>query len=234
MLQFTPDFEWDQARIDVRYTIATLRASGLHASLIEPLVALADQWSEHELERQIACELVDEANAVTAWLDEALDLAMKRFEARLAGALGTRSHDLYLTFFPERSCDAIDAALAHRCDRVAAWGAVRDRGEVPAALKEVLDDVAAIEARGRAALAVCREVLSAHASNTLKIQAWKGAADSVRRATEAALDQHASAHKFPRDYSDRFFLRAARPRAKRPAPQLGPAARASLAAPSLR
>ncbi|MFO0649449.1 MAG: hypothetical protein U0326_24625 [Polyangiales bacterium] len=94
------------------------------------------------------------------------------------------------------------------------------------AVSDALDEIAAIEARGRAALTIRKETLASQAGNALKPQAWKGSANSVRRTTETALDQHANTHKFPRDYSDHFFLRAPRAKAKRPearpAPQPAP------------
>ncbi len=222
MLLFTPETGWDQARTDVRYSIATLRASGAHARLLGPLLALVEQWGELDVERQTAPDVLDDANAVIAWLDEVLDAAVNRFSAKLQGELGTRDHDVFTTFFPDAPSAVTELALERECDRVAEWATVRKHVEVSDATSEALDEIAAIEARGRAALTIRKDALTAQAGNALRIQAWKGGANSVRRTTETSLDQHANTHKFPRDYSDRFFLRAPRAKAKKPAPQPAP------------
>lgn len=77
----------DQARSEVRFTIATVRASGSHSKLLPPLVGLLGQWGELEGERQEAQDAVDRANALVAWRDGSLD------ESSRAAPRGTSSHE---------------------------------------------------------------------------------------------------------------------------------------------
>lgn len=130
MQLFTPETGWGQARTDVLYSIATRRASGAHAKLLGPLLALAAQWGELEAERQTAQDVVDDANAVIAWIDEVLDAAVKRLSVRLMGEVGGRDHDVFTAFFPEAPSAVMELALERECDRVAGWadGAQARRG----------------------------------------------------------------------------------------------------------
>ena len=102
MQLFQMDTGWMMAREDVRFTVATVRAAGVHHKLLGPFQGVLASWSTIDGERQAAEDVLDDANALVTWLDGTLDEAVKRVVARLVSACDNdRKHPMFVAFFPE-------------------------------------------------------------------------------------------------------------------------------------
>lgn len=229
MKMFQDGDGWDAQRRVVLHTLATLIASGAHPDEIERLQRMLARWRTIELQRQEADNAVVIANARVAWVNDVLDEATTSFGAQLLIDCGRdRSHATYVRFFPESvkavTVKALDAQLREMKD----FPLFGEEIKLPESSAKALSPVTRAMADGRAALDAREEAEREAARVSVAQAAWREEANTVRRAIDTALHDHATKNALPRSYPERFH----RPAYEKPAKKKAAAPPAQPAQPT--
>jgi len=203
---FTYNKGWVQARVEVRFTLTAGMASKKHVAAVAPLVPVLARWTTLEAERSATDDAVDDAHAVVAWTDETLGEAIEKVALTLLVSCNNdRTHPTFAAFFPERPSEIAKLTLEPKVERVRRWRSLRQEVKVNDAVSEALDGVEAAAAEGDAAIESRKGALDAQARVSLRLKAWRDAANVVRRSVELALDQYAVTQGLAKGYSAKFF-----------------------------
>lgn len=206
MRQYGINDGWDSMHGDLIFTIATLRASGVHAPLAAPLAAHVARWEEVDAERRRAEVAVVEANAMVEWVNGQLDHHTVRFSVQLlADCDGDRTHPTYTAFFPVAPGEITRLGLESQLDAMRKFETVAATVKLSMSAEATLGQVSDAMALGRAALASRATAALGMTAVARKQAAWRDEANDLRRATDTALHDHANRNRLPRDYAAGFF-----------------------------
>lgn len=209
MRMFPANAGWSSMHDEVLFTMAMLLATE-HAGLAPPLEAHLTAWTALEGERRAAARGLVMANARVAALDLRLDDATQRFGAQLLTDCGqNREHPTFRAFFPAAVNTITRLALESQLDAMKHFPTVAAEVKLTEASSARLAPIAPIAAEGRRVLDAREQARLALTAVSLRQDAWRDAANAMRRAVEVALDDHATRHNLPRGYAADFFPAAA-------------------------
>jgi hypothetical protein len=214
---FNENTAWEAARKDVRYTVSTLEAVGIHEKQAVAAKELLASWDTIEASRLAAEDELVAGNALVALVDAQLDDLVALLAQKLRGELGRDDSPEFRRFFPEPPSEVIRLGLESELARVKRFAVVAGEIPPPEAAAPVLAAIQEMSARGQQALTRREEATTQRARVSLRIQTWKEQANAVRRSIANQLEAHAIAKKLPPGYADRFFPAVLRSQ-KKPAP----------------
>lgn len=224
---------WDAQRRAVVFTVATLTASKAHAKLARPLQVQLDRWREVEGQREAADDGLVVANARVAWADESLDEATASFGAQLfVDCNRDRAHPTYARFFPATLTTVTNKALDAQLGAMKDFATYGEELSLPPPSAKALTAVLAAMDDGRAALDGRAEAEREVTRVSIAQTAWRDETNEVRRKTDGALGDHATAHGLPRAYPARFHRSVYEPKAAKKKPAAAPTEPKSAVAPA--
>lgn len=204
---------WNFMHDDMLATIATLKASRVHAALAKPLEARLKRWDAIDAESRGAHTAVVEANARVAWVDHELDRVTDRFAAQLLlDCNSNRAHPTFKKFFPEAPSSLTQLGLESQLAAMANFDSIAAHMKLPKASVDALERVTLQFPAAGEALQARRDAQANTANVALEQDAWCDEANKLRRVLETALMGYATTHNHPRAYVDDFF-----PTQKKPA-----------------
>jgi hypothetical protein len=203
---FADDDGWDLMRDDLRYTVAALRASRVHAPLAKPLVVALTRWDELDKAYLAATGALVDANAAVAWCNGELDENVKRHARQcLDDADGDRDHERFRAYYKTSPSDLTDLALEAEIAALKHFDEAAKAHPPSKALAARNATVQADIAAGQAALAQRLEAALGVTRVSLAITSWREGVNKARRTVHAALTTWAAEHDEGRDYPERFF-----------------------------
>lgn len=206
MRQYYENDGWEWMHGNTVVTASMLKASGVHATLAEPLTLHLVAWRALDDERRAAETAVDEADALVAWKNLELDPITTRFGALLYADCGNdRKHTTYTKFFPVAPNEITRLGLDAQVAAMDHFPTVAAEVRLTTTTDAVLKDVLACLTQSKAACDARKEIAKGVARVSLKQDAWRDEANKRRRAVENALATYATAHDLPRSYPDAFF-----------------------------
>lgn len=217
MRMFNDNTAWEAARKDVRYTVSTLEAVGIHEKQAAAAKELLVSWDTIEASRLAAEDDLVAGNALVALRDTQLDDLVLLLAQKLRGELGRDDTPEFRRFFPEPPSEVIRLGLESELVRVKRFAVVAGEVPPPEAAVPVLATIQETITQGQQALTRREDATTQRARVSLRIQTWKENANAVRRSIANQLEAHAITSKLPSDYADRFFPAAPRSQ-KKPAP----------------
>ena len=200
-------------RKELRYTIALLRAAGGHAAELAQMEALLRRWDALDRDATAADDAVDDAEAVVAWRDAALDGAVDEFAIDLDHAVrGDRASLTFTAFFPVAPHQITRQALSAELEATKHFARAAGDVTLDDACAKSLARVEEARARGAEALAARERAEAASSSAAVRVKRFKDEASEARRAVYNALERDAITHKRGADYADLFFRVTRRPK----------------------
>jgi hypothetical protein len=187
-------------------------------------------------ERRAAARGLVMANARVAALDLRLDAATQRFGSQPLTDCGqNREHPTFRAFFPAAVNTITRLALESQLDAMKHFPTAAAEVKLTDASSALLEPIRAVVAESQRALEARAQAKLALTAVSLRQDAWRDAANTLRRAVEVALDDHATRCNLPRGYAADFFPAAApakkadaAPRREEPAPHEATHPRAAL------
>lgn len=222
MYLYTIKTGWNAMRGDLTFTIATLDASRTHAPLAHPLETHLATWNRIDTDRTTADDQLLKANARVEWERVSLAEAAANFSAHLLLACGqNRAHPTYVRFFPTAVYTLARMTLERQLDALSEFSTLATEVSLADACATALRALLSAMEQGRAALTARDEATREVTRVSVRQQAWRDEANTLRRKTETALTDHATDHKLARTYAARFFptrQASRKPAAKKDAP----------------
>ena len=214
MRMFPTNAGWSSMHDEVLFTMAMLLATE-HAGQAPPLEAQLTAWTALDGERRAAARGLVMANARVAALDLRLDAATQRFGSQLLTDCGqNREHPTFRAFFPAAVNTITRLALESQLDAMKHFPTAAAEMKLTDASSALLAPIRAVVAEAERALEAREQAKLALTAVSLRQDAWRDAANTLRRAVEVALDDHATRCNLPRGYAADFFPAAAAPAKK--------------------
>lgn len=215
MRAFDDNTSWAGVRKELRYTLALLRAAGVHGPERDLIASQLGRWYALDQEIMAAEDAVDDADAGVAWCDLELDDALDGFALDLDHcARGDRASLTFTTFFPVPPSSITRMALGAEIEATKHFARAASDVTVSDGCKQSLARVEERRALGGIALEARGAAESGAASVAVRVRRFKEEANEARRAVYNALERHALEHKRGDDYADLFF-RVPRRKAKK-------------------
>jgi len=206
MRAFDEKTSWAGARKELRYTLALLRAAGVHGPEHDLLAAQLGRWYALDREIMAAEDAADDADGAVAWCDIALDRAVEDFALDLEHcARGDRASLTYATFFPVPPSAIARLALGAEIEATKHFARAASDVAIGDGCKQSLARVEERRSLGGGALDQRAAAEAEVASVAVRVARFKDEANEARRAVYNALERHAIAHKLGADYADLFF-----------------------------
>ena len=214
------DTSWATMRRELRYTIAMLRAAGMHDDVLREMLAALERW--HALDRAMteAEDGVVDANAGVAWADGELDRRVGAFARDLDHAVdGDREAVTFRAFFAQKPSAVMRLALGAELEETAHFATAAAEVELNGRCKKSLAAVLEARVRGAEALAARDKAEAVEAALPIRVRRFKEDVNALRRGVYNALERHAIEHRLGDDYADGFFMAAPSRRKAQPAPR---------------
>lgn len=250
MRAFDDNTSWANVRKELRFTIALLRAAGVHGPEHDLLAAQLGRWYALDREIMAAEDAGDDADAGVAWCDLSLDDAVEGFTVDLDHCVrGDRSSLTFTTFFPVPPNTITRMALGAEIEATKHFARAATDVTLSDGCKQSLARVEEQRFLGGGALDKRAAAEAEAASLAVRVKRFKDEANEARRAVYNALERHAIDHRRGDDYADLFFrvtrrkakaaketdaaAKPAKDEAAKAAPKAPPAAEAKKATPSV-
>ncbi len=193
-------------RDGLTWTLAALRAAGVHTHEVRPIEALGARAKSLDDALEAADEAVVIANACVAWRDMALDNAIECFARDLLHHCGGRRDDVrYRAFFPVAPNEYTRMALAAEIDATEHFTRVITEVALPKAV--AVSHAAVLTARdeGREALAARAAAEGTLANARLRLTLFRDEVNLARASLHNVLERYRIDHGLRVGYPDTFF-----------------------------
>lgn len=201
------DTSWATVRKELRYTIACLRAAGVHEEVLLVMLPQLERWYTLDRAMMDAEDAIVDANANVAWCDNALDRRIETFARDLDHAVeGDRGSVTFQAFFAQTPGTVMRMALGTEIEHTAHFAHAATEVALDNRCKKSLTGVQDARGRGSEALAGRDKAETAEGAMSIRVRRFRDDVNALRRSAYNALERYAIEHRLEDDYADMFFL----------------------------